>query len=81
MNYRTSRKVMWVSCALLFVVFAVAGMVEQDQVWMCWGALSIPIVGVLQIFRYYRCPHCDESLANVKGRIPSHCPHCGRELK
>ena len=43
--------------------------------------LCLIVLGVTywQMFKFYRCPHCDYGLYNVHGS-PGFCPNCGEDL-
>ena len=47
---------------------------------MAVGAIVF-IVSLIQAFIFCTCPHCGDSLMNVRGALPEYCPKCGNELK
>ena len=38
---------------------------------------AVLAVSLIQMFAFYRCPHCGYGLYNVCGIMPSCCPNCG----
>ena len=42
---------------------------------------AVLAVSLIQMFLFYRCPHCGYGLYNVCGMMPSCCPNCGEELE
>ena len=79
MNYRKSRKWMWILflIGLLIGAFGAAG----NVMWPMLPATAAVLIGVLQAYLFYRCPHCEKSLMGVRGDVPKHCPNCGEKLK
>ena len=63
--YENEEYLMILGIAVSFVSITVA--------WIVIG------VSILQMFIFYRCPHCNYGLYNVRG-IPSCCPNCGEDL-
>ena len=41
---------------------------------------AVLAVSLIQMFLFYRCPHCGYGLYNVCGMMPSCCPNCGEDL-
>lgn len=41
---------------------------------------AVLAVSLIQMFLFYRCPHCGYGLYNVCGIMPSCCPNCGEDL-
>ena len=41
---------------------------------------AVLAVSLIQMFLFYRCPHCGYGLYNVCGRMPRCCPTCGEDL-
>lgn len=79
MNYRKSRMWMWI---IFLIGILVGGYgAANDVIWPMAVGTIIVLAGLGQAFFFYCCPHCGESLMNVKGNIPKHCPSCGKKLK
>ena len=83
MNYRKSRRLMWIGFAIGILIIALGIGNENEKVTVAFMASGIIVyaVSVIQAFIFYVCPHCGYSLMNVRGDIPRHCPKCGNELK
>lgn len=82
MNFKKSRTIMWVGF-LTGILIAVVGTNGGDEVtnpWLFGIGMVLFILSLLQAFIFYRCPHCNYSLMNVKGNVPGYCPKCGKEL-
>ena len=43
-------------------------------------AAAVLAVSLIQMFLFYRCPHCGYGLYNVCGIMPNCCPNCGEDL-
>lgn len=41
---------------------------------------AVLAVSLIQMFAFYRCPHCGYGLYNVCGMMPNCCPNCGEDL-
>ena len=83
MNYRKSRKLMWVGFAvgILIIALGIGNENEKATVGFMVAGIIVYAVSFIQAVIFYVCPHCGYSLMNVRGDIPEHCPKCGRELK
>ena len=47
---------------------------------LCGAAIVLLLVGQVQAWFFYRCPHCAGSLLRVRGPMPEFCPHCGNVI-
>ena len=82
MNFRISRKLMWIGFLAGILIMALGTSFEKEKIiggFMIFGTV-IFFVSLIQAFIFYICPHCGYSLMNVRGEIPKHCPKCGKEL-
>ena len=83
MNFRKSRKLMWIGFIVGVLIMAIGiGFENEKRVgcFMVFGAIVF-FAALIQAFVFYTCPHCGNSLMNVRGGVPEHCPECGKELK
>lgn len=83
MNFRKSRNLMWIGFAAGIIIMLAGIALENEKIiggFMAVGAI-IFFTALIQAYIFYNCPHCGESLMNVRGNVPEHCPKCGRELK
>lgn len=74
---------MWVGFAVGILIAAFGISFENEKVtlgFMIAGTI-VYALGAIQAFIFYVCPNCGYSLMNVRGRVPEHCPKCGKELK
>lgn len=82
MNFKRSRDLMWTGFAVAILIMAIGTCFENEKVtlsFMIVGTIAFAI-SLIQAFIFYQCPHCKYSLMNVRGKIPNHCPKCGKAL-
>lgn len=83
MNFRKSRELMWIGFAVGILIMVIGMAFENEKIitgFMAVGAIVF-IVSLIQAFIFCTCPHCGDSLMNVRGALPEYCPKCGNELK
>lgn len=82
MDFKKSRNLMWISfcVGILFAGFGISFENEKMVLAFVITGTLIFILGLIQAFVFYVCPHCGYSLMNVRGEVPKHCPECGKTL-
>lgn len=68
-HFRDSYFVFWLGVA----VSVVTAFFSVTAAWVVLGA------AIIQLFLFYRCPHCGYGLYHVTG-VPYCCPKCGEDL-
>ena len=83
MDFKKSRYLMWTGFALGILITLVGTAFENENKVYAFMAVGgvVFFAALIQAFVFYTCPHCGNSLMNVRGDIPQHCPKCGKELK
>ena len=83
MDYRLSRKIMWIGidAGLVLLAASMCFKNEKIQVGLMIAAVAVFALGILQAFLFYKCPECGCRLLKCKGGIPENCPECGVYLK
>ena len=83
MDFRKSRRLMWIGYVIGIFIVALGSSYENQKFAISFAIAGIVIfvAATLQAFIFYICPHCGYSLMNVRGEIPEHCPKCGKGLK
>ena len=83
MDYRLSRKIMWIGIDAGMVLLAASMCFKNEkiQVGLMIAAVAAFALGILQAFLFYKCPECGCRLLKCKGGIPENCPECGVYLK
>lgn len=82
MNFKKSRTIMWVGF-VIGIISMLMGTGSSDEItnpWIFGIGMLVFILSILQASIFYRCPHCNYSLMNVKGSVPKYCPKCGEEI-
>ena len=75
MKLKTAVRLYWTLMILgLFIILAGVYIVDNFTLMMFGGFL--PLVAVLWVDRYFKCPKCGTYLYNKYG-LPQKCPHCG----
>ena len=82
MNFRKSRRLMWIGFLLGILIITFGSGLENEKTALGFAVAGwiIFMAAAVQSFIFYRCPHCGYSLTNVRGAIPEHCPKCGKNL-
>ncbi len=78
MNFRMSRKLMWIGFCLGILVGFIGIFTDKSAFYA--AGIIITLLSVFQGYIFYTCPYCKYSLMNVRGKTPEYCPECGREL-
>ena len=83
MDYRLSRKLMWIGIDGGMAILAVSLFVNQERFKIAFmiAAVAVFALGVFQALLFYKCPKCGCSLIKSKGGIPENCPQCGEYLR
>lgn len=82
MNFRKSRNLMWTGFAVGILIMVLGLGFENEKAiggFMVVGTIVF-FAALIQAFVFYTCPHCGDSLMNVRGSVPEHCPKCGKKL-
>ena len=79
MDYRLSRKIMWIGidAGLVLLAASMCFKNEKIQVGLMIAAVAVFALGILQAFLFYKCPECGCRLIKCRGGIPENCPQCG----
>ena len=83
MNFRKSRIMMLTGFVVSIVIMMFGSRFESDKiigVFLLCGTILF-LISLIQALVFYRCPHCNYSLLNVRGGNFDYCPHCGEPLK
>ncbi len=83
MNFKNSRRAMLIGFVIgIFIMIMGIGLGNEKTIasFMVVGTIIFALA-LVQAFIFYICPYCKGSLMNVRGGIPKHCPHCGKELE
>jgi hypothetical protein len=78
MNYNKSRTMLLSGVGICLMVLLIA--MVTDKTWILVVGVILLLATGMQFFRFYRCPYCSKSFGCIRGPIPKHCPHCGKEL-
>lgn len=79
MNYKRSRK-LFELCLVIGGPMAAAGSKKSNLLLACLG-VSVLLVGVVQVWIFYRCPHCGAKLQFMgEGKNLDRCPKCSQKL-
>ena len=78
MNYKVSERAMVTSCAV-GILIVMLGNRRQSLMMSAVGA-AVMVLGLLQAFVFYKCPHCKKRF-KIGSRRPSVCPYCGVKLE
>lgn len=83
MNFRKSRKLMWIGFIVGIFIMTVGTSFEDEKVIGFFVAVGgiIFVLSLIQAFIFCTCPNCGYSLMNVRGALPKHCPECGENLE
>lgn len=83
MDYRLSRKIMWIGIDGGMVLLAASMCFKNEKLvtGLMIAAVAVFALGILQAFLFYRCPECGCRLMMSKGGIPENCPQCGVYLR
>ncbi|MBQ6703649.1 MAG: hypothetical protein IJN08_02425 [Clostridia bacterium] len=78
MDYRLSRKIMWIGIDAGMVLLAASMCFKNEkiQVALMVAAVGVFAIGILQAFLFYKCPKCGCRLLKYTGGIPENCPKC-----
>lgn len=78
MDYRLSRKIMWIGIDAGMVLLAASMCFKNEkiQVGFMIAAVAVFALGILQAFLFYKCPECGCRLIKHTGGIPENCPKC-----
>ena len=76
MNYHISSIVQIVPLLLVVIILKWSG--GGTGIYIFCGLIAL--AGYVQLFIFYRCPHCRE-MFHHKGCTHSFCPFCGGKLK
>lgn len=77
-KYYNARFISLIICLLSIIPFALAYCSEPKLLYGIIGFVLL-VVGVVILFKYYRCPHCGEFLG--RDEMGKCCPHCGKALE
>ncbi len=82
MDYRLSRKIMWIGIDSGLVLLAASMCFKNEKivVGLMIAAVAVFALGILQAFLFYRCPKCGCRLIRHTGGIPENCPKCDAYL-
>ena len=82
MDYRLSRKIMWIGIDAGMVLLAASMCFKNEkiQIGLMIAAVAAFGLGILQALIFYKCPECKCSLIKSTGGIPENCPKCGSYL-
>lgn len=82
MDYRLSRKIMWIGIdgGMVLLAASMCFKNEKIQVGLMIAAVAAFGLGILQAFLFYRCPKCGCRLIKHTGGIPENCPKCDAYL-
>ena len=82
MDYRLSRKIMWIGIdgGMVLLAASMCFKNEKIQVGLMIAAVAAFGLGILQAFLFYRCPECGCRLIKHTGGIPENCPKCDAYL-
>lgn len=78
MDYKKSRRLLHICLIGGLAVYLPGYTMGAD--WTIIVFIAATLVGVIQYFKFGRCPHCG-TLFNTRVRLPRHCPECGKELE
>lgn len=82
MDYKLSRKLMWIGIDSGLVLLAASMCVKNEKLVtiLMIAAVAVFALGLLQALLFYKCPFCGCRLIKYTGGIPEHCPGCGEYL-
>lgn len=82
MDYKLSRKLMWICIDSGLVLLAASMCFKNEKlvVGLMIAAVAVFGLGMLQALLFYKCPECKCSLIKSTGGIPENCPKCGAYL-
>lgn len=83
MDFRKSRILMLTGFVVSIVIMLFGSHFENEKtvgVFLIMGTILF-MISLFQALLFYRCPHCNYSLLNVRGGNFDYCPHCGESLK
>ena len=82
MDYRLSRKIMWIGidAGMVLLAASLCFKNEKIQVGLMIAAVAVFALGILQAFLLYKCPECGCRLIKHTGGIPENCPKCDAYL-
>ena len=78
MNFKVSQKILLVMC-LLSLASIVGFFLTQMQMFF-YFVVGFFLIGFVQAYIWYRCPHCKKALLRHGRAVPQRCPHCHNEI-
>ena len=74
---------MWIGFALGISIMATGIVFENEKTILGFmiGGFVVVAIALVQAFIFYTCPYCGNSLMDIRGEIPKHCPECGKSLE
>ncbi len=82
MDFKLSRNLMWIGFVIgIFIMVTGIGLGNEKLIggFMIVGSILF-FISLIQAVIFYRCPHCGNSLMDVRGGIPEYCHNCGKSL-
>lgn len=82
MDYKLSRKLMWIGIDSGLVLLAASMCIKNEKLVtvLMIAAVAVFALGLLQALLFYKCPGCGCKLIKYTGGIPENCPRCGMYL-